>query len=452
MPVVPLSEAVSRPLVRPAPASEHFDAIVIGGGPAGSTCAYHLAARGRAVLLLERECHPRFRVGESVMPYASGLLDAMGLLDEVEDQFVVKRSVETSDSVGGYFRTYFAKLAEGQKKFGFNVERSRFDALLCSHAEGAGATVVEGAEVSGLVFDGARLAGVVYERDGERHEARARFVADASGRAGLVARHFKLRRMNRRIKKVALFQYFEDVVKGVNAADEGDLVIATHEAGWIWCIPVDPNTRSVGAVMAPEELAGADRRQVFDQHLSRAPRIAAALEGATPWFDDLKVESDFCYHSEHLVGPGWFLVGDAGCFVDPVFSGGVFLGMAAACKAAEVMGDILDGRAEDEAIAHFEDFCKTGYDHYFRLVYVFYEQCNGNVECMFRQLFEGRFKPLLQILAGDCWGDENNPIWSELRSDPRWDTFERPFNRVYGCPVYPPPPLAPADVMAGERP
>ncbi|MDQ3680436.1 MAG: FAD-dependent oxidoreductase [Actinomycetota bacterium] len=424
---------------------EVFDAIVIGGGPAGVTCAHQLAMRGRSVLLLEKERHPRFRVGESLMPYVTAVLDSIGILQDVEERggpFVVKRSVEVSDSEGGYFRTYFSSLAEGQRKYGFNVERAPFDTVLCQHAERAGVRVLQQARVTALVFEGDRVVGVTYEHDEEERVARAPFVADASGRAGVAARQLRSRRMNRRLAKVAVFQYFCDTVPGVNASDEGDLVVATHEDGWIWCIPVGPGARSVGAVMAAQALGGRERQEVFDRHLRRAPRINDSLEGASPLFDALMVESDFCYHAEQLAGPGYFLVGDAGCFVDPVFSGGVFLGMVSGMKAAEVIDEIIGGKDEREAAHHFENFAKTGYDHYFRLVYAFYEGCGGNIGRLFRDMFPGRFKHLLQVLAGDLWSYEANPIWSELRARSEWDTFEQPFEPVYGCPVYPETSLA----------
>ena len=419
---------------------ELFDAVVVGGGPAGSTCAHQLAVRGCSVLLLEKERHPRFRVGESLMPYVTAVLDSIGVLQEMEERggpFVVKRSVEVSDSQGGYFRTYFSSLADGQRKYGFNVERAPFDTALCQHAERAGVRFVQEAQATALVFDGDRVVGVTYEHDDREHVATARFVADASGRAGLAARQLKLRRMNRRLANVAVFQYFCDTVAGVNASDEGDLVVATHEDGWIWCIPVGPGARSVGAVMPATSLRGQDRQDVFDRHLGRAPRISDSLDGASPLFDTLMVESDFCYHAEQLAGPGYFLVGDAGCFVDPVFSGGVFLGMVAGMKAAELIGEVVQGRDERDAARQYQNFCKTGYDHYFRLVYAFYDGCEGNIGCLFRQMFPGRFKPLLQVLAGDLWSYEGNPIWSQLRSRSEWDTFEEPFEPVYGCPVYP---------------
>ncbi len=414
-----------------------FDVIVVGGGPAGTTCAYGLASRGYSVLVLEKERHPRFHVGESLVPYASGLFEKMGILEQIENgPFVRKCSVQTWDPRTGYFRTYFSSLADGQKKFGFNVERASFDALLSEHARQAGAQVLEEAPVNDILTADGRVTGVGYEHDGRRREARARFVVGAAGRAGALSHQFKLRVMNRKLRNVAFYQYYDHVAKGVNSSDEGDLVVATNEDAWIWCIPVGSDTLSVGAVVAAEAVKESSPQELFDLHLRRAPIISDSLWGATPRFEDLKVESDFCYHGERLSGPGFFIAGDAACFVDPVFSGGVFLAMVAGMKAAEAIDDIHQGRPEPAARRHFDNFCKTGYDHYFRLVYDFYYRCHGNIARLFHR-FPGQFKLVLQVLAGDFWGDEDNPVLGYLRAQPGWNPFQRPFPRVYGCPIYP---------------
>lgn len=423
------------------------DVIVVGGGPAGASCAHRLATDGCSVLVLEKDAHPRFHIGESLVPYTTRVLETMGVLDDVaRGPFVRKHGVEVMDESGEHFETHFDRMADGQHKYGFNVERAPFDALLWENARRAGARTLEGAEVTGVVMDGDRVAGVRFDLAGESHEARARYVVDASGRAGVVARHFKLRRMNRRLNNVAIYQYFADAKTGVNASDRGDLVVATHRGGWVWCIPVGPQTLSVGAVMPAGDLRGTEREGAFDAHLSRAPIVSSCIEAATPVFDRLVVDSDFCYHTERFAGPGWFLAGDAACFVDPVFSGGVFLGMVSGIKAAEAVSEVLGGGDEGAAGRSYDRFCKTGYDVYFRLVYAFYYDCDLSIPCLFRS-FPGRFRFVLQLLVGDFWGVKGNPALDYLRSRRDWDTFE-PFEPAYGCPVYPDACFRPEDVAA----
>jgi FADH2-dependent halogenase/halogenation protein CepH len=158
------------------------------------------------------------------------------------------------------------------------------------------------------------------------------------------------------------------------------------------------------------------------------------LTNAKPEFDTLKRESDFCYHSNQLAGPGWLMVGDAGCFVDPLFSGGVYLGCTTGYMAAQSIHKMLGGADEKKEGIAFGNFTKTGYDGYFRLVYGFYEKMS------IPELFKSYRRPYpfcLQFLSGNFWAKPDDPLLSLLRSNPKWNTFEEPFDYVDQCPIYP---------------
>ncbi len=417
---------------------ESFDAIVIGGGPAGSTCAYKMAAEGHSVLLLEKSQFPRFHIGESMVPYITQLLEMMGAFNKVKEAaFIQKNGVEfLTGATGDLRRQSFTNLAEGQKPFAYNFNRARFDNVLLEHAKDTGAQVLQEAEAKKLVFEGDRLVGVEYQYQGQRHEARASYVIDASGRAGLISKHFNLRKMNNKLKNVAVFQHFKDVMPENNPGVQGDVLFSSHEDGWLWGIPVESDVMSVGAVMPLNLLKESNPQEVFDIHCDRSPRIKQAIAGATPVFEKPKVELDFCYLSEQLAGPGYFIAGDAGCFVDPVFSGGTFISMVCGLKAAEAIHDIFQGKDEKEASTYFENFCKTGYDAYFRVVYAYYYEFNRDMNSMGLNL-PGTFRFVLQTFAGDFWGEPDQPVLSYLRSKEGWDTFEQPFEHVFDCPVYP---------------
>lgn len=415
-----------------------YDAIVIGGGPTGSTCAYQLAAEGKNVLLLEKAKFPRFHIGESMVPYIAKLLEMMGVLDKVKKAaFIKKNGVEfLTGSTGELRRQSFTNLAEGQLAYSYNFNRARFDNILLEHAEESGAQVLEEADVKKLLFDGERVTGVEYQHKGKRYQATAPYVVDASGRAGVVAKRLNLRKMNEKLKNVAVFQHFEHVSSAHNPGVAGDVLFSSHSDGWLWGIPVEEDVISVGAVMPLELLKKSDPETVFSEHCSRAPRIKEAIKDAKPSFSKPKVELDFCYITEQLTGPGYFIAGDAGCFVDPVFSGGVYISMLCGLKAAAAINKISNGASEQDACEYFENFCKTGYDTYFRVVYSYYYEFDRDMNRMGLML-PGTFRFVLQTFAGDFWGEPDQPVLSYLRSKDGWDTFVEPFERVYGCPVYP---------------
>jgi len=360
----------------------------------------------------------------------------MGVLEPIEHgPSVHKHAVEFPLPNGQVRRAKFAYLKGGQRPLGFNLNRAKADAVLLGCAEQVGTCVLHGADVDEPLFDGERVAGVRYMCQGQTREARAHFVIDASGRAGVVSRHVGARRMNPRLRNVAVYQYFSDLIPENNTSVEGDQVVDSHPEGWIWCIPVERDLLSVGAVMAAGVLKVRDARATFYEHTSRAPRIWQRMQGATPVFEKVKVESDYCYHTETLAGPGSFIVGDAGCFVDPLFSGGYYLAVAGAFKAAEAISRVLGGDDEDAARTVFSNFLKTGYDTYFRLAYAFYEGCEGDIGRIFT--YFPMFLPFgFEVLCGDFWGQPGHPTLKFLRTKREWDTFEEPFEIVYGCPFY----------------
>lgn len=416
----------------------YFDAIVIGGGPAGSTCAYKLAAEGHSVFLLEKSKFPRFHIGESMVPYLSKLLEMMNVYDKVkESAFVKKTGVEfLTGSTGELQRQSFSYLADGQYKYTNNLNRARFDKILLEHCEDTGAEVLQGADVKKLLLNGEKVTGVEYQYQGQKYIAKAPYVVDASGRAGLVSNHFKLRKMNSRLENVAVFQHYKDVIQENNPGVEGDVLFSSHKDGWLWGIPIESDMISVGAVMPLSILKQSNPEKIFKEHCDRSPRIKSAIKDATAVFDKPKVELDFCYYSEQFSGPGYFIAGDAACFVDPVFSGGVFLSMVCGLKAAEAIHDIYQGRDEQLVRTNFENLCKTGYDSYFRIAYAYYYEFGRDMNRMGVDL-PGGARFVLQAFAGDFWADEDQPVMSYLRSKEEWSTFKQPFDIVYECPVYP---------------
>lgn len=425
-------------------AKDTADVVVIGGGPAGAVSALVLAKQGHSVVVLEREPSPRFHIGESLLPYMMGLLDQIGLRETVESQgYVPKFGGEFIDPTEtkffeGVFRADFSKQGEGRHTSAFQVERARFDRMLVEQAEKAGAKVLLGANVTELLMDGDRMVGVRYERDGQEHEVGSTYVVDASGRAGRIAHRFGLRKKHEKLRMVALFRHYSGLDESHNPGVEGDIQVGAHDDGWVWAIPLTKDTISVGTVMPREVLQRAStHEEVFEEHVARIPRITARLTGTRPSMD-LKIETDYMYHTDTVTGPGWVMVGDAGCFGDPMFSGGVLVASTTAVRAAETIGAALDDpAAADRLFDRYANFFKTGYDTYIRLINSYYD---GELVAMAADAARSTSrdaleKYLIRLIGGDFWS-EHNPVAQEMRRRSEWDTFA-PFQRVFGCPAYP---------------
>ncbi|MEV4511720.1 NAD(P)/FAD-dependent oxidoreductase [Dactylosporangium sp. NPDC049525] len=415
---------------------DSVDVVIIGAGPGGTSAASALAQAGRSVLVLERRELPRFHIGESMLPYTMALMDRLKATDLIREQgYVVKRGAEFIFPDGNFRRIDFSDQGPGRVPETIQVERAHFDNLLAGHARSSGATVLEQANVQELVFEGDRIVGVRYEMDGTVRTVRAKYVIDASGRSSKIAQHYRLRKPVKSLQNVAVFRHYTGLDERYNPGFEGDIQVGGHPEGWLWAIPIWSDTISVGAVMARTVLSQRKPDEVFAEHLARSPRVEQRLTGAQP-ISEVRVETDYCYYSDTLAGPGWFLVGDSGCFFDPIFSGGFFVATLTGVKAAEAVDRLLSEPDREPVVQdEFERMCKTGLDTYLRIIHAYYES-QFNLGRYLRGLgADVAGSPFVRLLSGDFWSVAN-PLGQLLRENPRWDTFA-PFERLYGCPVYP---------------
>ena len=394
-----------------------YDAVVIGGGPAGAVCAQRLASRGRSVVVLEKGRHPRFHLGESLLPASLGVLEAIGVIDEVRDTFMTKRGARFVDGVGGEsarsVRYAFAEAFHARWDHAFQVPRDRFDELLFRRAGASGAELREGCAVTRVVFEGQRAVGVEARgEDGAPLSIAARVVVDASGREALIARGERAVERIPHLDRTALFTQVRGAWRDVGER-AGDIQIVVFgegdQRGWFWVIPFRDGRTSVGAVVssawirAHQGLKGPEA--LFGAAVDETPAVAWMLQGAERLFAP-GATADFSFRVRDLAGDGWLSVGDAGGFIDPLFSTGAHLAMMGGLHGADAIDAALD--AGDVSRARFlawETRMRLGADLFMTMVQSFYEGV------LSRLFFVDKPHPYIRrvitsLLAGDVF-DEN---------------------------------------------
>lgn len=385
----------------PSVSPPRWDAIVVGGGPAGSTVSHLLARAGRSVLVLEKETFPRFMIGESLLPFANPIFEKLGVLEEIKSRFQHK--------LGAYFTEEGKEadrkvvFAHGFKKgygLAFQVKRAELDELLLSAAERAGAEVRFGWRVTAFRRDGDTVTGVdAVAPDGTTHALSACIVVDATGRAAMGARARGDVIPEEALRRGALFTHFSGVPLGDNETP-GDIRMVVFDGGWWWFIPFSDGTWSVG-VVSDAIAAGTTLEERFDRMVASTETVRERLRDAKRLMP-VAAESDYSYRVRTLAGDGWVAIGDAAGFLDPIFSSGVFLAMTTGEKAAEVLARALgrrDGPVRASDLREYERFTREGFERFRKFVIGFYEPA-------FRDIFYSKppvralYSSVTSILAG----------------------------------------------------
>src|SRR5512142_596158 len=314
--------------------SESYDAVIIGGGPAGSTISALLARAGRRVVLLERARFPRFHVGESLLPYSLPIMERLGVLEKVRQAGFQEKygAFFWNEGSGGIRPVVFADAINDKHPLAYQVKRADFDDLLLRHAMEQGVEVRQETPVKEVLFQNGRAVGVRAEDPtGRPFELAARVVVDASGQDALLSKKLKTRSFDPKLKRAGLFAHHENVPRPQGRC-AGDILLPVENNVWYWIIPFSDGTSSVGAVFEPSEadnapLPGETTEQRFDRIVGRSARMRELL-GPGRRTSKVVGISDYASSSSRFAGDGWVMVGDAASFLDPVFSTGVFLAMA----------------------------------------------------------------------------------------------------------------------------
>ncbi|MGD9765703.1 MAG: NAD(P)/FAD-dependent oxidoreductase [Candidatus Binatia bacterium] len=354
-----------------------YEAIVIGGGPAGSVAAGFLAQAGARVALYERERFPRYHIGESLLSATMPILETLGVMPAIESAGFVRKPGGTFvwGARGGTWSFYFRD-DPGGRPSAFHVLRSEFDHLLLRHTAQLGAEVYERHRVEAVQYDGACNRVVALDANGRQVEASAPWVIDASGQRALLGRRDGLRQFDPFFKNLSVFGYFQDA-EPLDGAVAGNIMSAAFGEGWFWFIPLHDGTTSVGAVVDAKRLAAeaaGDPAPLYWRLIAACPPVAERLRGAR-LVAPVRVVRDYSYCSTRFHGPGYLLAGDAACFIDPVFSTGVHLACLSGYLAARAVESLLaaSGASPDAALADYDHRYRAAVERYLRFLYFFYD-------------------------------------------------------------------------------
>ncbi len=396
-------------------ARQECDVMVVGGGPAGSTIAALLAREGRRVVLVEKEHHPRFHIGESLLPANVALFDQLGVRDQIEKIGMPKFGIEFVSPDHDH-RSY-VDFAEGWDKAldsAWQVRRSEMDELLFRNAAKMGAETLEGCKVRDIAFDADGADVLARCDDGTERSWRARFVVDASGRDTVLANKFKSKQKNPDHNSTALFGHFRNAQR-LAGTREGNISICWFPHGWFWFIPLADGTTSVGAVCWPYYLKTREKplKDFFYDTIATCPVLVERLKDATLVDDAVHATGNFSYSSTHASGDRYLMVGDAFTFIDPMFSSGVFLAMQSGFAGAKLVATALDHPAEHAAARQvYERHMRKGPREYSWFIY---RVTNPTIRDMFMHP-QNHFRVkegLMSLLAGDIY--RGTPIWGALR-------------------------------------
>jgi halogenation protein CepH len=380
--------------------------------------------QGHRVLVLEKEKFPRYQIGESLLPATvRGICRLTGAMDAVSQAgFTLKR--------GGTFRwgsnpepwtfsfSVSPKMA-GATSYAYQVERSRFDQILLDNARRVGAQVREECTVTRIIADAERVRGVSYlDTAGNEVEVHARYVVDASGnRSSLYREAGGERNYSDFFRSLALFGYF-DGGKRLPEPNSGNILCAAFDSGWFWYIPLSDRLTSVGAVVRRDlaEKVQGDPEAALRSLIAECPLISDYLDGAERitegQYGRIRVRKDYSYHCTKFWRPGLALIGDAACFVDPIFSSGVHLATYSALLAARSINSVLARLVDEEsAFAEFERRYRREYGIFYEFLASFYDM-HENEESYFwsaKKITNGTASDLesfVDLVGGVASGDQ----------------------------------------------
>jgi len=395
---------------------ETTDVLIIGAGPAGAVAAGFLRRQGRRVLVLEREQFPRFSIGESLLPQSMEYIEAAGMLrDVVEAGFQHKNGAAFAWGDKYTDFDFRDKFSDGWATT-YQVQRATFDKVLADAAARMGAEIRYRHEVTAIDLDGDKPRVCARDADGNAIEVEARFVLDASGFGRTLPRLLKLETPSNFPVRGAIFTHVADHIPTDGPFDRQKIRVTVHPRRpdvWFWTIPFSNGRCSLGVVAAQDFLAqyAGTETERLRAILAEEPGLGALLKDAA-WDTPARQIVGYSANVKSLWGKGFALLGNAGEFLDPVFSSGVTIAfksasLATQCLAREFAGEAVDWQA-DYAVP-----LKSGVDTFRAFVDAWY--AGGFQKIIFHERHTPDIRRMISaILAGYAW-DPSNPYVAQAK-------------------------------------
>jgi FADH2 O2-dependent halogenase len=397
--------------------------------------AAYLAKAGVSCAVFERELFPRPHVGESLVPSSTRVFNELGFLDQMEEARFPRKygAVWTaSEQTRSYDHDWdglspdcHAEIRFDEhpqqgvnKNHTYHVDRGKFDLLLLQHAQQTGAAVYEGVKVSGVDFAPA-LPEVRFKMGRREMGVNVRLVVDASGRNTLLGNQLRIKVKDPVFDQYAIHTWFGDFDRSAVAKSDAQCdYIYIHflpvSNSWVWQIPITDDITSIGVVTQKKNFAGSrqDRKQFFWNAVASRPRLYEELRAATQ-LRTFREEGDYSYAMKQICGDRFVMVGDAGRFVDPIFSTGVSIALNSSRFAQQ---DILLALERNdfsrESFQTFESTIRRGTKNWYDFINVYYR-----LNVLFTYFIsDSRYRlDVLKLLQGDVYDEEQPPVLVKMR-------------------------------------
>jgi FADH2 O2-dependent halogenase len=414
-----------------------YDVGIIGGGPAGASLAAYLAKAGAKCVIFEHELFPRPHVGESLVPSSTRVFRDLDFLDVMErEKFPHKfGAVWTATGRVRQFDHDWQGLSPDcradirfeerdqpgvDQNYTYHVDRGKFDNLLLQHAHGFGADVFEGVAVRDVRFEDGALPELRFSVGHREVGCRVRVVADASGRRTFLGNRLKLKVKDPVFDQYAIHTWFDSYDRTAtmaNGSNKGDYIYVHFlpiTNSWLWQIPITDTITSIGVVTQKKRFAKSreGRERFFWDSVASRPELHDALRHACQ-IRGFTEEGDYSYAMKQITGDGWLMVGDAGRFVDPIFSTGVSIALNSARFAhKDILRALESGDTRKGAYAEYETTLRRGTKNWYDFITVYYR-----LNVLFTAFITDRRYRLdvLKLLQGDVYDEQQPPVLSRMR-------------------------------------